>query len=384
VTLSKTTRQGQVAKDFYSRVFKPSFDAFQVAARKVPLVIMLWGPRRRSQVWSETRLQIRDRLQQLGHTVYLSEQLGIPTSASKQKGVEYLQRDAVDLIVATQLSYEPVGAVNHFVEFRVIDSKMLLFVDEAAADRHLYQRAVTELRTCYNNVETFELPEDIARDNLLRKIVEKVNLMQSVKHRAIQRARGWGLRLEESGRNPSQPTAPLQPFRYNLLELYREHRDEIDVLNDLMLSFFLAHVNHVGQIPIKALSQDVGLAEDSMSQQVAPLLRSEMLTQANGILAATAYGKRMLDGLGLGLPAAPVSVPRTAPVLPAILRTRLATFAAGAGLALAAVFLFALALINGANTVQNQQPLVLTPLRPAISATSTHIPTLTPMPPSSR
>ena len=384
MTLRSAARQNQSAKEYYAQLFKPSYDAFLAAAKQTPLVIMLWGPRRPSLEWSKTRLKVRNTLQQLGHTVYLSEQLGIPASASTQKAVEYLQRDAVDLTVVIQASYGLVGTVPQFVEFRVVDSKMLLFIDAAAPDNYLYDRAVSDLRNLYDNVETYQLPDDIVRDDLLRKILTKVGLMQIVKHRAMQRARGWSLRLD-----PAEPaSAPVasspQPFRYNLLELYREHRDEIDTFNDLMRLFFLAYLSESGHMPLKALSKDVGLAEDSLLEQIAPLLRGAMISQADGILSATAYGQRMLNGLNLPVRAATLPVRKAPRALPTIMRTRLATLTAGAGLALAAFFLFALTVINSLIPVQNRQPLVFTPLPPSITATATAIPprTLTPAPPS--
>ncbi|HEX7586815.1 MAG TPA: hypothetical protein VF478_00715, partial [Anaerolineae bacterium] len=96
-----------------------------------------------------------------------------------------------------------------------------------------------------------------------------------------------------------------------------------------------------------------------------------------------AYGKRILEGLGLQVPAAPPPAVKAPRVLPPIMRTRLATFTAGAGIALAAVFLFALALLNSVNPVQNRQPLVLTPL-PAITSTATLVPSPTLTPPPGR
>ena len=374
-------RQTPSAKDYYARVFKPSYDAFLEGARKTPLVIMLWGPSRPSPAWTKTRLQIRETLQQLGHTVYLSEQLGIPASASTLKAVEYLQHDAVDLTIAIQSSYGLVGTVAHFVEFRVVDSKMLLFIDSAAPDNYIFDRAASDLKNLYDNVETYQLPDDILRDSLLRKVIAKVSLMQIVKQRAIQRARGWSLRLETS--EAGNAAVPLRPFRYNLLELYREHRGEIDTCNDLMRLFFLAYLNSAGPIRLNAFSKDVGLSEGSLLEQIAPLLQDEMISQANGVLTATTYGRQILDGLNIAVRAVPLPVSKPQHILPPILRTRLAMFTAGAGLVLAAVFLFTLSLINSVNPVQKQQPLVLTPLPPAITLTATpsRLPTLTPAPP---
>ncbi len=376
MTLRKPT-QSQKAKDFFAQVFKPSYESFLSAASKTPLVMMLWGPRRRTRAWSLKRQEIRDQLEQLGHTVFFSEQLGVPSTVLSKKPVEFLQSETADLIIVLQPCYDTVGTVQQFVEHRVIDSKMLLFIDEAAPDRHLYDRALVELETLYNNVATFRLPEDIVGDHLARKIKDKVSAMQLVKYRAVQRQRGWGLRFEDTT-SPQHPAAPLQPFRYNLLELYREHRDEIEVLSDAMPLFFLTYISYTGRIPLIGLSNGIGLAEDSILKVVAPLLRAEMLVQSDGAIAATAFGKRMLDGLSFSLPAKPVAIQRpAAPSIVTMTRRRFAALTTGTGLAFAAAMLLFLSVLQGAHLVQNQQPLEITPARPAITATATH----TPVPP---
>ncbi len=375
MTLRNLT-QSQKAKDFFSQVFKPSYESFLCATSKTPLLIMLWGPRRRSRAWSIKRQEIRDKLEQLGHTVFFSEQLGVPSTALTQRPVEFLQSETADLIIALQPSYDTVGTLQQFVEHRVIDSKMLLFIDQDAPDRHRYDRALIELETLYNNIATFHLPEDITSDNLIKAITAKVSTMQLVKYRAMQRERGWGLRFDDST-NPQHSATPLYPFRYNLLELYREHRDEIEALSDSMPLFFLTYISYTGPIPLIGLSQEIGLAEDSLLKVVAPLLRAEMLVYSDGTMGATAFGKRMLDGLGFSLPAKPVAVRRPVlPPIPALTHRRLTTITAGAGVMLAAAMLVFLSVLQGASLVQNQQPLELTPVPPAITATATptHLP----------
>ena len=368
------------AKDYYAQVFKPSYDAFLESARQTPLVIMLWGPRRPSLAWSKTRLQIRNTLQQMGHTVYLSEQLGIPATASTQKAVEYLQRDAVDLIVAIQSSYGLVGTVNQFVEFRVIDSKMLLFIDAAASDKYLYDRAAAELKNLYDNVETFNLPDDIVRDTLFRKIAAKISLMQIVKHRAIQRARGWSLRLE-SPVTPGASLAPLATFSLQPARALsrtsrrdrRVQRSHAFVLCSLSkprrahLAQSLFEGYWIGRTLADATNCTFAARRDDIPRRWNPGRFRVWQTDFGGAESPSSRCSATGD-----------QGPR---VLPPIMRTRLATFTAGAGLALAAIFLFALALLNSVNPVQNRQPLVLTPL-PAITSTATLVPapTLTPPP----
>jgi len=76
---------------------------------------------------------------------FFSEQLGVPIAAIIKKGVEFLQSETADVIVTLQSSYDAVGAVRHFSEFRVVDSRILLFIDAAAPDERLYDRAQDDL-----------------------------------------------------------------------------------------------------------------------------------------------------------------------------------------------------------------------------------------------
>jgi hypothetical protein len=78
--------------------------------------------------------------------------------------------------VVMQASYGSVAEVHDFAEHRVINYKLLIFIDEQAVDGYSYQGALTELKTLYNNVETYKYPEDIAQCHLLTKVIEKVNI----------------------------------------------------------------------------------------------------------------------------------------------------------------------------------------------------------------
>jgi hypothetical protein len=187
------------ARSFYSRFFEPAYASLQSAVSHTPLVIMLWGPRHRTREWSRRRTLIKEMLEQRGHTAFLSEQLGVPIDAGVKKGVEFLQSEATDLIVVIQPLYALVGNVRHFVEFRVVDAKMLLFIAENAADQHVYARALSELRTNYNNVQTYRFPEDPSQITLVDRILAQVRLLQMVKYRAIASGRNWGLGPESYG-----------------------------------------------------------------------------------------------------------------------------------------------------------------------------------------
>ncbi len=384
--LPKTLRLSPRAQRFQSGVFESVYDSVLNAVSRTPLVIMLWGPRQRSHEWSHRRLEIRAELEQLGHTAFLSEQLGVPIAAVSKKGVEFLQSETADLIVAVQALYGVVGGVNHFVEYRIADAKMLLFIDEGAADQNLYARAVAEMQERYNNVDTFKPQDDGGRNLLLKKIIDKVRLMQMVKYRAIQNASRWGLRAEDHTFSSTRPQGNVQPFRYNLLELYREHRTEIDVLNDPVALFILAFVNNLHKTTLQELSSDIAIPQTGVSPKIALLERAEMLIKAGGMIEPTGFGEHFLNSLGF-----PAAAPTAATVsqLPLIRWDRVSAMATGAGIALATIVLLFIAALYGASVTQKQAPLQLTPdhtitlTSPAVlprGATPTKVPNTTATP----
>lgn len=180
------------AQQFFHQVFKPRYDALQHAVRQTPLAILVWGPGASAGDLYRKRLQIRDELRRLGHAAMFSEELvGDAPEHLSQKGIEFLQAQAADLIVVMQTSYGSVAEVHDFASYRVVNFKMVIFIDERAQDGYSYRGALTELKTLYGNVETFKYPDDITQCHLLRKVIEKVNVLQMVKYRDEQNAASW-------------------------------------------------------------------------------------------------------------------------------------------------------------------------------------------------
>lgn len=139
------------ARAYFEQVFKPQYEKLQRAVEQTPLAILVWGPGASAGDLYQKRLQIRDELRRRGHAAFFSEELErmAPQSMS-QKGIEFLQ--AADLIVVMQASYGSVAEVHDFAEQRVINFKMLIFIDEKARDGYSYRGALQELKTLYNKV----------------------------------------------------------------------------------------------------------------------------------------------------------------------------------------------------------------------------------------
>ena len=182
------------AQEYFAQVFQPQYEKLVQAVRQTPLAILVWGPGASENDLYQKRLQIRDELRRRGHAAFFSEDLeGTTPTSMSQKGIEFLQAQASDLIVIMQASYGSVAEVHDFAEHRIINFKMLIFIDEKAADGYSYRGALMELKTLYNNVETYKYPEDIKECHLLTKVLEKVNVLQMVKYRAVENAKSWGL-----------------------------------------------------------------------------------------------------------------------------------------------------------------------------------------------
>jgi hypothetical protein len=92
------------------------------------------------------------------------------------------------------------------------------------------------------------------------------------------------------------------PSPYNLLELYREHRDEIDVLTDETALFILAFTDHIGTVTLGKLASDVNLSPGALRTKLTPLLRGRMLLESTETLSVTTAGKRLLSEIGFGTP----------------------------------------------------------------------------------
>ncbi|MBM3130280.1 MAG: hypothetical protein FJ009_16845 [Chloroflexi bacterium] len=98
---------------------------------------------------------------------------------------------------------------------------------------------------------------------------------------------------------------PPQPSAYNLLQLYRQHRDEIDAITDPVTLFTLAYVNHLGEVRLSALARELGLSSAGLNKTLLPLYRGALITEAGEMLRLTPLGKRVLAELGFVAP--PVS-----------------------------------------------------------------------------
>lgn len=290
------------AQQYYDEVFKVKYEGFQNAVREISLAILVWGPGESARELYQKRLQIRDELRRRGHLALFSEELdGRAPRSLSQKGIEFLQAQAAEFIVVLQASYGSVAEVHDFANFRVINYKMLIFIDESAVDGYSYQGALAELKTLYNNVETYKYPDDLTQCHLLTRVLRKVDVLQMIKYRDETNAGSW---------TPLPASAGAPRSERNLLELYRAHRDEIETLTLLTSLFILAFTHHVGVAGLEEIARELNLSRAALLQSLAPMLSGKLMTLDAGRLSVTAAGQQLLSEIGF-IPPAPPPPPKT-------------------------------------------------------------------------
>lgn len=101
----------------------------------------------------------------------------------------------------------------------------------------------------------------------------------------------------------------LPPSAYNLLELYRQHRDEIDAITDPTSLFILAFTNRQNGVRLDELAGDLGLSPKVLRTKFTPLLRAQLAIESSNQLTITPLGKHVLDELGFFNPPIPTDLP---------------------------------------------------------------------------
>ena len=95
------------------------------------------------------------------------------------------------------------------------------------------------------------------------------------------------------------------PSDYNLLELYRAHRAEIDALTDSTSLFILGFTNAMNGVQIDELAGDLGISMAALQTRLEPLLRGALIRQRDERLTVTVLGKRILAEIGFLTPPLP-------------------------------------------------------------------------------
>lgn len=144
-------------------------------AEATSLVVLVWGPG--SSAGGELfkkREEIRGKLRTRGDVALFSEELDEVCRAfsASIRVRELFEARRADFIVALYSSPGSIAEVHDMA--RTLGTKMLIFIDSRHTGGYGFSGLLGELKSSFNNVETYEFPKDIDECHLMAAVEEKL------------------------------------------------------------------------------------------------------------------------------------------------------------------------------------------------------------------
>lgn len=181
------TEMSPEAREYYEKTFLRGYKEMQEKVAKTPLAVLIWGPGSAGGDLYEKRVQIRGVLRQAGYAAFFSEEVADegPAVLTSSKALELIQALVADFIIVIIGSPGSVAEAHDFAGFlHDIGTKMLLFIDSRYIGGYSYKGALSDLKTLYNNVHTYEYPRDIRECFLLGGVQERLRVLRTAKWQA--------------------------------------------------------------------------------------------------------------------------------------------------------------------------------------------------------
>ena len=110
-----------------------------------------------------------------------------------EKGKEFIQAMAADLVIILRCSYGSLAELHDFADYKSIAGKLYIFIDEESMDSYSSLGAVSDLDKLYRKIEKFRFPDDVSKCNLLGRIIDFVIKIQYTKYMAQKNAVDLGI-----------------------------------------------------------------------------------------------------------------------------------------------------------------------------------------------
>jgi hypothetical protein len=165
--------------DQYSKKVKRLEDQI----KRIPFVVLVWGPGEQGGALFEKRRQIKEKLLGDGYAAVFSEDLEHLFSGStlSARGRELLEAVKADMIVLLYGSPGAIAELHDFAQFRDIGSKMLVFIDSRYVEGYGFKGTLKDLDASYKNVFQYTSPQDLDECHLLTSVQERLNTMRVTK-----------------------------------------------------------------------------------------------------------------------------------------------------------------------------------------------------------
>lgn len=159
------------------------------------LSVLVWGPGKQGDKdFYRKRVQIRDKLKELGHKAEFSEDILTP-SVIEAGGInlsvaELLQAREYEYIVTIMSSPGSIGEVHDFCHMPKIAHKMMICINEEHLSGYSAQGVLRIFEGNHGRIEKFKFPDDITDCHLLTRVVNQVMKCAEAKQDHIARSEG--------------------------------------------------------------------------------------------------------------------------------------------------------------------------------------------------
>jgi len=159
------------------------------------LSVLVWGPGEKGdEDFYRKRVQIRDKLRELGHETEFSENILTP-SVIRAGGInlsvaELLQAREYEYIVSIMGSPGSIGEVHDFCHMPEIAHKMTICINEENLSGYSGHSVLRIFEGNHGRIEKFKFPDDITGCHLLERVVDQVEKCAASKQDQIARSMG--------------------------------------------------------------------------------------------------------------------------------------------------------------------------------------------------
>lgn len=157
------------------------------------LSVLVWGPGGQGDknIYKK-RVQIRDKLQELGHEAEFSEDILTPSviggGGINLSVAELLQVKGYEYIVTIMDSPGSIGEVHDFCHMPEIAHKMTICINKEHLSGYSGQGVLRIFEGNHGHVEKFKSPDDITGCHLLGRVVDQVEKCAEAKQDHIARS----------------------------------------------------------------------------------------------------------------------------------------------------------------------------------------------------
>jgi hypothetical protein len=160
---------------------------------RTSLRVLIWGPSAGAGDIYQKRVELKNKLSQLGHDVHFSEDVCTPELLAKTglnlSVAELIQATHFDYVVCLMASPGSIGEVHDFACIKKIAVKMMICVDRRHRQGYSAAGALRIFEGYNGRLDWFEYPTDIRDCHLAGRVIEQIHKVAEKKQWEISTGR---------------------------------------------------------------------------------------------------------------------------------------------------------------------------------------------------